>query len=153
MLVHVPTCASLLGGLIRRIDHTDDAAELLQWVDMNAMPVPPVAGGAPVNVALEGAPAEAGAGIAAVAAATVEQLQRAFAHRFPLTSAQDQAEEALQKIKQKSKICDHNRSYNRKMLRSAKNPNLDQAPLELKRSLRELTGWRTSSRLRSGTIT
>ena len=113
--------SSLLGELIRRIDGTDDAAELLQWIDANAVPVPPVAGGPPVDIPLEGAPAEGGAGgIAAVAAATVEQLQRAFVHRFPLTGAQDRAEEALQKIKQRSKMLDHNRAYNKQMMRSSK---------------------------------
>jgi hypothetical protein len=101
--------SSLLGELVRRIDGTDDAAELLRWVDANAIPVPPAAGGAPVDLALEGAPTEGGVGgIAAVAAATVEQLQGAFVHRFPLIGAHDRAEEALQKIKQRSKMLDHN---------------------------------------------
>ena len=123
--------SSLLGELIRRIDGTDDAAELLQWIDANAVPVPPVAGGPPIDIPLEGAPAEGGAGgIAAVAAATVEQLQRAFVHRFPLTGAQDRAEEALQKIKQRSKMLDHDRAYNKQMMRSSKIPNLERVSLE-----------------------
>ena len=93
--------------------------------------MPLAAGGAPVDVALEGTPTEGGqGGIAAVAAATVEQLQGAFVHRFPLIGAHDRAEEALQKIKQRSKMLDHNRSYNKQMMRSSKIPNLERASLE-----------------------
>ena len=126
----VTPCASLLGEIISRISNPDDAAELLQWVDDDTIPVPPIAGGPPVNVPMEGAPAVLGPNaIAAVAACSVEQLQRAFVLKFPLTGAQDRAEEALLKIRQRSKISDHNRSYNKQMLRSAKIPNLTDAAL------------------------
>ena len=127
----ISAASSLLGELIRRIDQPDDAADLLQWVDANTIPVPPLAGGVPVDIALEGVEAAVGPpGIAAVAAATVDQLQRAFVHKFPLTGAQDRAEEALLKIRQKSKISDHNRTYNKQMLRSAKIANVEQPALE-----------------------
>ena len=86
----VTPCASLLGEIISRISNPDDAAELLQWVDDDTIPVPPIAGGPPVNVPMEGAPAVLGPNaVAAVAACSVEQLQRAFVLKFPLTGAQD----------------------------------------------------------------
>ena len=44
----VSNSAVLLGELIKRIDQPDDAADLLQWVDDNAIPVPPARGIGPL---------------------------------------------------------------------------------------------------------
>ena len=123
---------ALLGELIRRVEQPDDAEELLSWVDNNRVPVPAqfmggVAGEAAIDVVLEGAPPEAG--VAPVAAASILQIKQAFSSKFPMTGAQDKAEEDLDKIKQKSRIIDHNRAYNKGLVRSEEIPNADQGAL------------------------
>ena len=125
--------SALLGELLRRIEQPDDSEELLRWVDNNAVPVPAqhagdVVGDPTFNIAVEGAPPEAG--VAPVATASILQLKEAFVSQFPMTGAQDKAEEDLDRIKQKTRIIDHNRAYNRGLVRSEKIPNTDQASLE-----------------------
>ena len=128
--------AQLVGELMRRIASEEDAEELLQWVDANQVPVPAGHVGGPVNQmqlrAPEGAAAEGpGAPPEAVAVATTNDLQRAFARKFPMTGAQDRAQEELERIKQRTGIRAHNRAYCKGLMKSGKVANTTPAEVQL----------------------
>ena len=124
--------AALLGELIRRMDEPDDAEDLLRWVDSNQIPVNGV------NIQLErdaeaeaaGAAAAGGPDYVAPVNATVNGLKTAFTNQFPMTGMQDDAEDNLDKCKQKSDINSHIRTYNRWLVRSGKIPDGSDASLQ-----------------------
>jgi hypothetical protein len=106
------------------MDEPDDAEELLRWIDANHIPVG--AGGMQLerDAAAEAAAALAqGAAYVAPVNATVDDLKTAFTNQFPMTGMQDNAEDNLDKCKQKSDINSHIRTYNRWLIRSGKIPN------------------------------
>ena len=132
--------ATLVGELMRRIASEEDAdsEELLQWVDANQVPVPAGHVNGPVNQmqlrAPEGAAAEGpgavGAPAEAVAVATTNDLQRAFARKFPMSGAQDRAQEELERIKQRTGIKAHNRAYCKGLMKSGKVANTTPAEVQ-----------------------